>query len=195
MLARVARDLKNPLTALKLQLERIKRGHGGERCLHAAMRQVDRLALLTDNVIGLACIAAGDPGLRPTEVDLAALVRELVDRAALDGIRIDLLTQAPVAGRWDRVRLEQVIDNLLSNAVKYGEGKPVTVTVWADGEWVRLRVRDRGGGVAAEGLWMVRRLAESIGGRLSVERASDPGTSVTVLLPAVRDGIAGHLPV
>src|SRR5262249_15350055 len=67
----------------------------------------------------------------------------------------------PPRGRWDRVRLEQVVGNLLSNAIKYGGGRPIDVAVSqcectctstgsGPERLARLEVRDHGIGISAE---------------------------------------------
>ena len=119
-------------------------------------------------------------------------------------IRVDI--EAPVPGEWDRLRLEQMITNLVSNAVKYGAGRPVTVRVRADAQAAEVAVRDQGIGIAPEaierifdrferaasvrhygglglGLWIVRQLAEAMGGSVRVESAVGQGSTFTLRLP------------
>ena len=109
-------------------------------------------------------------------------------------------------GRWDAGRLHQILDNLLSNAVKYGRNKPIEVIVSALADKARLEVRDQGIGVAAEdqariferferaasdrhfagfglGLWIVRRIVEAMGGRISVTSEPGVGSVFQVDLP------------
>jgi signal transduction histidine kinase len=111
-----------------------------------------------------------------------------------------------VVGRWDRLRVEQVVMNLLGNAIKYGEGKPIHVEVLALGDAARLTVKDCGPGIPAEaqeriferfervapvrhfgglglGLWLVRRSVEAHGGHVSVLSSPDEGSEFTVTLP------------
>jgi signal transduction histidine kinase len=71
-------------------------------------------------------------------------------------------------GRWDPLRIEQVIANLLSNACKYGAGKPIRVEVGMDGKLARLSVRDHGIGIAPADR---ERIFERF------ERAASPGTT------------------
>lgn len=115
--------------------------------------------------------------------------------------------------RTDPVRVEQILVNLLSNAVRHSpEGETVTVRVEARDSEVRVGVSDRGPGVAPElqarifepferldpqgpgggggggrgaglGLPVSRRLAEVLGGRLSVESAVGKGATFTLALP------------
>jgi signal transduction histidine kinase len=113
----------------------------------------------------------------------------------------------PVVGRWDRARLERVVDNLVSNAVKYSPGGgAVEVSVVQDGRWAILTVRDQGigippgdlhrvferfarggnvGGIPGSGVGLaaVRHIAEQHGGTVAVESAEGRGTTVTVRLP------------
>jgi signal transduction histidine kinase len=112
-------------------------------------------------------------------------------------------------GGWDRLRLEQITTNLLSNAIKYGPGKPIEITLAGDEQRATLRVRDQGIGIAAEdhgriferferavsprryggfglGLWIVRRVADALGGTIDVESRPGAGATFTVTLPRHR---------
>ena len=110
-----------------------------------------------------------------------------VDEAARLGSTLVIDARERAVGHWDRERLEQVVSNLISNAVKYGDGKPIDVTVRAEGGHARLVVQDRGLGIAARdhdrifgrferaassgnfggiglGLWIVKQIVGVFGG-------------------------------
>jgi signal transduction histidine kinase len=155
-------------------------------------------------------IRAGRLALKHETVDFAALLQEVVNRAEADaagaGCQLVLRAESPVIGRWDRLRLEQVVTNLLSNALKYGAAHPVELSVFQDGSNARLTVRDHGIGIAPEhqarifqrferavserhyggfglGLWIVRQIVESLGGDIRVESLPGQGATFTVSLP------------
>jgi len=109
--------------------------------------------------------------------------------------------------RTDPVRLEQILVNLLSNAVRHSpEGGPVSIEVAAGKDSVTFRVVDRGPGVPVElqgrifepferfdphsgigtglGLPVSRRLAEVLGGQLTVESRWGEGAAFVLTLPA-----------
>jgi signal transduction histidine kinase len=106
--------------------------------------------------------------------------------------------------------VDQIVTNLLSNALKYGDGKPIVVEVRSSSAQARLTVRDHGPGIPPEeqrrifepferagdsdeggsglGLWIVRRLAEAHGGKVSVTSVVGKGALFVVDLPrALRD--------
>ncbi|HEY6146325.1 MAG TPA: ATP-binding protein, partial [Thermoanaerobaculia bacterium] len=112
----------------------------------------------------------------------------------------------PVEGNWDRNRLDQVITNVVGNACKFGAGQPVDVTLDADGDHARIRVRDQGIGISEEdqarlfrrferfetrgkfggmglGLWITRRIVAAHGGTIAVESAPGKGATFTIELP------------
>jgi PAS domain S-box-containing protein len=216
-------ELRTPLTALKLNLETWQRrgataagngaGSGGDGPvrLERILRQTERMARLVDSLLDVSRITAGRLKLELEEgVDLAALVREAVERLReqLENAhsRVDLHVDGDTRGRWDRLRLEQVVANLLSNAVKYGAGAPIEIAVRGDGERVRLVVRDHGIGVPPEdrsriferferlvsarefsgfglGLWIVREIVEALGGTIDVDSRPGQGAAFTADLP------------
>ena len=113
----------------------------------------------------------------------------------------------------DPLAVEEIVDNLVSNAIKYGRGKPVLVSAVAgpDGEYVSLAVRDQGPGISAAhqgriferferavadgernsgfgvGLWIVRQLAEAMGGKIEVVSEAGVGSTFCVTLPTRLD--------
>ncbi len=212
-------ELRTPLTALKLavqNLHRMQRSPGGaspedvSRALGTAERQGARLEALVSGLLDVSRIQGGRLELALEEVDLSALVADVVaqfeEQLGEVGSAVQLRATGPVRGRWDRFRLTQVVTNLVSNSVKYGAGRPIEIEVASDGERARLAVRDHGIGIGPEdqahifqrfaraapsrnygglglGLYIVRRLAEAHGGSVRVDSALGEGSTFVVELP------------
>ncbi|HEX8440622.1 HAMP domain-containing sensor histidine kinase, partial [Archangium sp.] len=184
--------------------ERLRRG------LELMERQTKRQMQLVSDLLDVSRLGEGRLELRPEPLDLVALTHEVAERfepeLARTGSRLTLHAPAALPGTWDRPRLEQVLTNLLANAVKYGQGNPISLTVEAEEERARLLVRDAGIGIAAEhlervfnrferavsdrhyggfglGLWIARRIVESMGGRITVVSELGVGSTFCVELP------------
>jgi PAS domain S-box-containing protein len=217
-------ELKTPLTPLQLQVQllvhSLRKGElttlPPERLgamLESTERQSKRFALLIEQLLDLSRIAAGRLELELGEVDLAETVRGVVARfdaeLARSGSSLALALDGPVVGRWDRLRLEQVVANLLSNAIKYGAGRPIELRVEGDDETARLVVRDQGIGIAPAdqariserferaassrhyaglgmGLYITRQILAAHGGSVRVASAPGAGSTFTVKVPRRR---------
>ncbi len=169
-----------------------------------------RLEQLVQGLLDVSRIAAGRLELQVEDVDLAVLVREACERFEDEAKKCEtelrLRVEGTLPGRWDPLRLDQVLTNLLSNAIKYGRGQPVDVTVEGSAASALIRVQDHGIGIAPEhhdrifgrferavsnrhfgglglGLWITRQLVEAMSGRISVKSAPGEGATFTVELP------------
>ena len=214
-------ELRTPLTPLNLKLGMLRRraeeASGGfiasvrvESDVTTAARHVQRLTELVDHLLDVTRIRAGKLQLQIEPVDLVEVVRDGVLRFAAVAAdvhsRIEVDLPSSLVGRWDRVRLEQVITNLLSNALKFGAGLPVSVKVAREGERVLLLVRDQGigmdeamlarvfgrfergpssrnyGGLGL-GLYITKQIVVGLDGTISVQSAPGRGAVFTVDLP------------
>ncbi|MCP3099227.1 HAMP domain-containing histidine kinase [Myxococcus sp. K15C18031901] len=220
-------ELKTPLTPLHLKVQLLQRqvdllaAHGkpvnAERVsetLDVVQRQVRKLTSLVDNLLDVSRITAGRLKLELEEMDLASVAAEIVYRFAPSAMQLrcslEMYAPVPVLGRWDRLRLEQVVTNLLSNALKYGAGQPVRLSVEAEGRTARLTVQDGGIGIAPVdlpriferferavsdrhygglglGLYITRQIVEAFGG--SVRASSELGRGSTFVLELPRGDI------
>jgi PAS domain S-box-containing protein len=165
LLDALAHDLRNPLTALRMQaqllLRQFDRGREPEReALAERVAGFLELALrmtgLIDDLEQHAHLTTGGlhPDRQPT--DLVALVRDGVGEAQQSGglhpIRIET-DEAELVGLWDPLHLQRVLDNLLGNAMKYSPpGSDVWVRLSRDGRHAVLEVRDQGIGIPASDL-------------------------------------------
>jgi signal transduction histidine kinase len=170
---------------------------------------VSRLDKLTGNLLDVSRIAAGRLVLEPAEVDLATLVNDVAHQFEAELSRqkcpLTRYIEGPVMGRWDPLRIDQVVTNLLSNAIKYGAGKPIELTVEERAGSARVIVRDHGIGIAIEdqhrifnrferaaalgygglglGLYISRQIVLAHGGTVHVDSTPDSGSTFTVELP------------
>jgi PAS domain S-box-containing protein len=220
-LAVASHELKTPLTPLRLHLQGLRRvveGGAGQpveaervlRAVHGCEAQVRKLAGLVNDLLDVSRLAKGQLPLNLEPVDLLAVTRDVVEQLAPEAARarcrVEVREGPPVVGRWDRVRLEQVVTNLLTNALKYGARKPVVLRAWREGGVARLLVRDEGIGIEPEhrarifgkferavsdrhygglglGLHITQRIVHALGGEILLESEPGRGASFTVELP------------
>jgi signal transduction histidine kinase len=165
------------------------------------------LLALVNDLLDVAKAESGRLRIDPAEVDLPALLtrmRSLV-RPMADTSQVSLIVDsenAPPTVLTDELALTAILRNLLSNAIKYTSAGEVRLTVSTLDSSVEIMVADTGMGIAAEhlgrvfeefyqvpgvrrggtglGLPYARRLAEILGGELTL--TSEPGIGTTAVL-------------
>jgi len=128
------------------------------------------------------------------------------------GLKITVRAEPDLIVRTDPEALMQILSNLLDNAVKYTERGEIAVVAerleTADGDWVTIHVCDTGVGIPPEhlpriferfyrvdrarsrrqggfglGLSIAKHLAESLGGKITVQSEVGKGSTFTLWLP------------
>ncbi|WP_437331217.1 AAA family ATPase [Sorangium sp. So ce381] len=223
-------ELNTPMTSLTLSLEAMDRSlRSGRPCDEPAMgRQVDRalrqamrLARLNSELLEVSRIDTDRVSLDVAEVDLGAVVRDVIARFELDlaraGCSVSLRTSGRNVGLWDRSRVDQIVTNLVANAIKFGAGKPIEIVLGEEAGTTRLSVKDHGIGVDPArqerifdrferavsdrhygglglGLYISRQIAQAHGGSIRVESAPGAGATFTVELPGAGAPVSPRAP-
>jgi two-component system, NarL family, sensor histidine kinase EvgS len=186
--------------------------------LQIARDATKTLTLLLDDVLDAARVTAGAVELRPQSMDLGDLVDRLAAEhgaaAAAKGLSLHASVgpAVPQLVHADPLRLRQVLTNLLSNAVKYTERGEVRFEVdRCDG--LRFTVTDTGIGLSDAqrrrlfepfaasaaapgtpstglGLAVCKRLAQLMGGSITLDRGAGGGTVATLQVPLVEPAAA-----
>jgi heavy metal sensor kinase len=159
----VSHELRTPITVVRGQLEVALMTSRSEEDLRAAIENAlpdfDRLSAIVRALLQLAKAESGQLQLQMADVDLAALVREVMDELDLPAmdkqITLHHLVPPTVVISGDRIQLERLLYNLIDNAIKYtpsGGEIDVSVNTIPEDAFVQLIVRDNGVGIAPEHL-------------------------------------------
>lgn len=217
--ADAAHELRSPLTALKLQLQLLRRA-SDEAARQAAIEGlaggIDRSARLVEQLLTLA---RSEPGAAPIvreAVELGELGRialaDLHAYAQSRGSELVLEAEAPVEIEGERSALAALVRNLVDNALRYSPaGSRVVVRVRREGAAALLEVDDAGPGIpeaerervfdrfyrragAGEpgsglGLAIVRSVAERHGAALSMSESPAGGLRVGLRFPRVAEAV------
>lgn len=212
----VTHELKTPIASIRLYLETLQ-----TRAVDEEKRQEfygimlddsDRLLATIEQVLRTGRIGAASRKLNLSRIELNGVIEECLARArALHRLAPGALlyqpsTPAAILGDLDEVRA--AVSNLIDNAIKYS-GNAVDVTIATekvDENYISLRVRDQGPGIAKSelkqifkrfyrapgplamrvkgtglGLYIVRSVAKRHGGRAWAE-SEGPGRGSTFVL-------------
>lgn len=147
MLAAISHDLRTPLTRMRLRGEFIEDADQQQRLF----RDVDEMQAMINSALEFF---RDDARLeQATYFDLAELLQTLVDDYRDQSMEI-LFSGPPRLVYCGRpLGLKRVMTNLLDNAIKYGGEPAIVLEQGAD--QLRVRVLDRGPGIAPEALEQV----------------------------------------
>lgn len=220
-LATLGHELRNPMAAIS-NATRLLRHQGvtpeqalwSQEIIEAEGRHMTRLI---DDLLDLSRVARNTIELRRERVDFARIADRALEssRAVVEQHRHQIQATLPmraVSLDADPVRLTQVLNNLIDNAAKYTPpGGRICIEAVHEDDWLVVRVRDNGIGVAPDalprlfdmffradrslerhegglgiGLTLVRQLVELHGGRVEATSAGlGQGSEFTLRLPAL----------
>ncbi|MDE2049947.1 MAG: response regulator [Gammaproteobacteria bacterium] len=159
-LATLAHELRNPLAPIRNAVKLLELPAADERRRQwgrdVISRQVQRMALLLDDLLDVSRITRGRLELKKDYIDLASLAGSAIEtaRPLIDAKRHvleTLLPDEPIELMVDPLRLSQALANLLTNAAKYSDpGGRITLTATLAADELTLSVRDTGIGLSAE---------------------------------------------
>ena len=210
MAAGAAHEMNNPLTIISGRAQLLLEAASEESVRSAAGAIVESSHRLSDLITALH-VFADPPTPEAHEVRLDALVRD-AGQAVRDrlGTGIELATSmagCPEEARLDRGLVTRILAEVVGNAVETGSAATLTVRVDPLDDCLVFEVVDRGPGLSERalrnafdpffsekpagrqpglGLTRARRLAELLGGGLTLANARDGGAVATLSLPRWR---------
>jgi signal transduction histidine kinase len=151
LLAIVAHDIRNPISAAYLAVDFLKYDEGKERfekLRKLAHSSLKRSMELVEGLLDSITVEAGEGiTLDFTEANLAENIRSLHAEAA-EIYSNDIVLECDkqeINGIFDPTMIRRVLENFISNAVKYGNrDTPVTVTVMDSEEHLEIGVHNYG---------------------------------------------------
>ena len=200
MLGAIGHDLRTPLASLRIRVEAME----PEEEREAAIAKIAEITAMLEDILVLARSGRAREAARPT--DVSALAEALVEEYRALRRPVEFAASERQVVRVQANLLRRALRNLIDNAVNYGGGAEVGVERLGDA--ISIHVRDRGPGIPPDelakvlqpfyrieasrsratggsglGLAIAQAIAESHGGRLTLENREGGGLAAHLLLP------------
>lgn len=221
-IADAAHELRTPIARLRSEMEVLSSGPGGDDRTTARHvgDDLDRLALLVDEMLQLARADSGAPNALLATVFLDDVVSEALAPwthvAARSGLSLSVGRLDEIRVRVDERLVQRLVGILLDNALRYTpRGGAIEVRLERDGDTGALIIEDSGIGIAPEdrdrvlerfvrgaqarqmspdgsglGLPIAHWIAAQHGARLTLSESSLGGTRVSVAFPLAAGTVA-----
>ena len=211
--ADASHELRTPVSVIKSACEYAEKygetPEEREETMAMIHRQADRMSLLIEQLLRITRLDQGTGISLQENVDLTELVRTACADQPREEGRLLVEAEAGISVRGDAALLTRLLQNLIDNGFKYGKpGGHVWVSLRREAGEVLLSVRDDGVGIekdqqekvwqrfyqvdpsrsggsgAGLGLAMVRKIAQTHGGRVELESVPGLGSVFTLRLPS-----------
>lgn len=205
-------EFKTPLTSIKGFIEALEQEEKiNKEYLKILKRNTERLINITNDIITIASLEAGEEPFSPERINLkeiATTMLKLFEKQAKDkGIKF-VIEAEDVYIKGDPFLIEQVFVNLIDNALKYTERGKVKVKVYSKERQAIIEVEDTGIGIPEDqleriferfyvvdksrsrakggtglGLSIVKHIILKHNGKIEVESEPGKGTTFRIFLP------------
>src|SRR5690242_3591069 len=159
LLGDISHELRSPLARLgvALGLARQRSGTEANGALDRIERESDNLNEMISQLLELTRLESGTDARKRTDVDLAALVRDVAEDADFEARSLNRSVQVISTDSCSIKGVEELlrsaVENVVRNAVRYTpEGTAVEVALHRQNGHAVISVRDRGNGVPEEAL-------------------------------------------
>ena len=216
--AGVAHEIRNPLNAIGMGLQRLRREfvpqEESKKQEYFAFADVMSKEIRRVNDIVEQFLTLSRPfQLHVATASLQELLKNLVlllqEEASSRGIRLQLeMTPELPSIKMDAEKLMQALLNLVKNGLQAIEnGGTVRIEARVLKNWIQVSISDTGAGISSDqmekifnyyyttkekgvglGLPIAHRIIEAHGGQLAVESQVGSGTKVTIALPITQEG-------
>ncbi len=223
LLNSISHDLRTPLATISGAISTLQEAEEGavvlddegrRDLLENAGEESERLNQIVGNLLNMTRLEAGSLRVKRVEVDAQDLIGTALRQSSrkLNGREVVTVIPEGLPSLWvDYVLILQVLNNLIDNAIKYSPpGTPLELSAEADGDFLTLRVSDRGLGIPAEdrekvfgkffrvqrndgmpgtglGLSICRGIVEAHDGRIWAEERPGGGSTLVIELPVTQE--------
>lgn len=195
----VSHELRTPMTIIKNYLWMLATSKGGElsslkhEYVEKANQGVERMLNLVNDMLDVSRIDQGRVALNIGDVDLGALLKDVVGefeiKAKEKGLELNYesvgaIHESPaIVVRADEEKVREIVTNLLGNACKFTEKGGITITVSDSGirtpeSVIRISVTDTGKGISSEDLPKLFHKFSRVGGSAYTTVAEAGGTGL-----------------
>jgi signal transduction histidine kinase len=159
-LSNIRNEINNPLMSIMGLAKQVVDGRADAETARNMAGTIYHEAFDLDfqlrNIFAAAELEAGEAALSVAQVDVASMVRGLVDafghKAAEKNVTVLFEPgEGPLSFKTDPDKLQKVLANLLANAIEFNrEGKRVTIKAWRDAGMLNIAMIDEGVGIPEE---------------------------------------------